>query len=981
VVDDPRVTSARAYEETLGISSDATEALLQSNAIGVIEGEGDVIVAANDAFLAMLGYTSADVTRGALRWPQLTPAEWAASDEIALGQLVATGEQTPLEKEFLHRDGQRVPVLVHAVRKSPAGWTAIVIGLADRRDRQAALRLGERRYRSLAEAANAVVWNAAPDGAFAAPQHAWESYTGQAWAQQRGFGFTEAIHPHDRDDAVAAWRAAVAGARRYERRLALWHAPSQRYRTCVVRGFPVLDDLDRVQGWVGTVSDVHEEARAQRADQLRIAIGELLRAGLPPDELYEQLVQVPLPDFADLCYLYLGDGGRRVAIAHVDHDVQEHLRALEQLEPLDPNGPMPAAYSARTGETVFVPVIDRVQRSQVARTPRVRATVERLAMTSAIAVPVHVAGRPVGAFLFAYTTTSGRTYDARDVELAEEIGERFAQLVEYQRLNVERRRMQGWIEVLARIGELAVTELDVETRVQALPEMLLPALGDSCAVYLTEPDGQAVRLAAFANVRTDLQPIIGTPDEWPSFPIDSTSPGAIAVRTGATYLDEDHAVPDAGSYLEGRSLEAAQKVALGSVLAVPLLTPEGPLGALAFGYTRGRYRYTADDIPLAEEVARRVTTLLHQAQRFEQERTNAELLQRSFLPRSLPTLPRHEIAVRYVPGTAGLKVGGDWYDVVRLRDGRVVVAVGDVAGHGVAAAGTMGRVRTSLRVHARETTGAADLLDRLNQYVFDEEPNEMVTLALVLVDPVADTIECALAGHPPPVVRSADGVRELAVEPGPPLGVQRVRYTSAEVLLLAGESMLVYTDGLVERRGESLDTGLERLRDVVATAPEAVESFASHVLDELLHGDAPDDDVAIVVLRVARDPAHLHMSFGGDLGELRALRELLRRWAHHVGLDDTIAGDVVLVTSEAAANAIEHAHSLADPVFTVTVDALDDAVDVQVRDYGQWHDPLPDHDGRGLLVMRALADDLTIDCRRDGTVVRFRTPFCHTTPA
>jgi PAS domain S-box-containing protein len=973
VVDETDATTANVQRAAFGISSGATTALLQSSSVGVIEGDGELIVAANDAFLTMLGYTQADVARGALRWPQLTPAEWAASDEIALGQLVATGEQTPLEKEFLHRDGRRVPVLVHAVRKTPVGWTAIVIELTDKRDRQAALRLGERRYRSLAEAANAVVWNAAPDGAFAAPQAAWEAYTGQAWAQQRGFGFTDAIHPNDRDDAVAAWRATVAGARRYERRLSLWHAPSHRYRTCTMRGFPVLDDRDRVQGWVGTVSDVHDEDRAQRADGLRIAIGELLRAGLPPDELYDQLVQVPLPDFADLCYLYLSDVGRRVAIAHVDHDVQEHLRALEQLEPLDARGMMPAARSARTGETVFVPVIDRGQRSQVAGTPRVRATVERLAMTSAIAIPVHVAGRPVGAFLFAYTATSGRTYEARDVELAEEIGERFAQLVEFQRLSEERRRMQGWIEVLARIGELAVTDLDVDTRVQALPDVLLPALGDSCAVYLTEPDGQAVRLAAFANVRADVQDIIGTPDDWPAFPIDSASPGAIAVRTSATYLDEDHAVPGPHSHLEGRALEAAQRVALGSVLAVPLLTPEGPLGALAFGYTRGRYRYSRGDIPLAEEVARRVTTLLHQAQRFEQERTNAELLQRSFLPRSLPRLPRHEIAVRYVPGTAGLKVGGDWYDVVRLRDGRVVVAVGDVAGHGVAAAGTMGRVRTSLRVHAREAGGAADLLDRLNQYVFDEEAHEMVTLAVLLIDPVGDTIECALAGHPPPMVRGRDGVRELVVPTGPPLGVQRMRYTSEEVPLLVDESLLVYTDGLIERRGESLDRGLERLRAVVGEGPEDVEPFASYVLGRLLHGAAPADDVAIVAIRVARDPAHLHMSFGPDVSELRALRELLRRWARNVGLDDATADDVVLVTSEAAANAIEHARSPDDRVFTVTVDALDETVDVEVRDYGQWHEPQPDHDGRGLVVMRALVDDLTIDCRRDGTVVRFRT--------
>jgi anti-sigma regulatory factor (Ser/Thr protein kinase) len=204
--------------------------------------------------------------------------------------------------------------------------------------------------------------------------------------------------------------------------------------------------------------------------------------------------------------------------------------------------------------------------------------------------------------------------------------------------------------------------------------------------------------------------------------------------------------------------------------------------------------------------------------------------------------------------------------------------------------------------------------------------------------------------------------------------VQRVRYTSAELPLLAGETLLVYTDGLVERRGESLDTGLERLAATIADAPDDIEAFASFVLERLLHGAAPDDDVAIVAVRVAHDPAHLRMSFRPELGELRTLRDLLRRWARHVGVDEARANDVVLVASEAASNAIEHARSPDAPAFTVSVQAGDDAVDVEVRDYGGWHEPPPGHDGRGLKVMRALADDLVVDGTSDGTVVRFRAP-------
>jgi serine phosphatase RsbU (regulator of sigma subunit)/anti-sigma regulatory factor (Ser/Thr protein kinase) len=482
-----------------------------------------------------------------------------------------------------------------------------------------------------------------------------------------------------------------------------------------------------------------------------------------------------------------------------------------------------------------------------------------------------------------------------------------------------------------------------------------------------------LRLAAVGTTRAELRSRLGRPEDWPLFPIDSASPAAVAVRTGRTFLQAQRSPRAPASYLEGRALQVANRFGATSVLAVPLLTADGPLGAVAFGYSDGVRQFSDEDVPLAEEVGRRLTLLLHQAQRFERERGIAEMLQRSFLPASLPPLARHDVAVRYLPGTAGAKVGGDWYDVVPLRDGRVVVAVGDVAGHGVEAAGTMGRVRTSLRVHAREASGAADLLDRLNQYVFDEEHSEMVTLAVMLVDPAGDTVECALAGHPPPLVRGANGVRELLERSGPPLGVRRTAYASAFARLVEGETLLLYTDGLVERRGESLDHGLDRLAEAVREAPERVEAFASHVLDRLLPDAAPADDVAIVVLRVMHAPSNLRLTFEPDLGELHVMRELLRRWVAQFGADDDAVDEVLLVAGEAAANAIEHSHPAADGAFVVTATGDRAAVVVEVRDFGQWREPREGHDGRGLKLMRALADDFTIERAPGGTAVRFRT--------
>jgi anti-sigma regulatory factor (Ser/Thr protein kinase) len=349
------------------------------------------------------------------------------------------------------------------------------------------------------------------------------------------------------------------------------------------------------------------------------------------------------------------------------------------------------------------------------------------------------------------------------------------------------------------------------------------------------------------------------------------------------------------------------------------------------------------------------------------------MLQRSFLPSSLPSLARHELAVRYLPGTAGLKVGGDWYDVVTLRDGRVLVAVGDVAGHGVEAASTMGRIRTSLRVHARDAAGAGDLLDRLNQYVFDDEPNEMVTLAIVIVDPAGDDVELGLAGHPPPLVRSPDGVRAVLGHPGPPLGTRRDHYLSGTTTLVTGETLLLYTDGLVERRGESFDVGQHRLEGALLAAPPDIEHVATHVVTELLGGVDHEDDVAIVAVRPTHEPNWLQMTFAPDLSALRVMREVLRRWIDRFDADEAIVDDIVLAAGEAAANAISHASGVLEESFVVSARYEDGAIVVEVRDFGTWRRPRAGHDGRGITLMRVLSDAVTIDSSTDGTSVRLRT--------
>jgi PAS domain S-box-containing protein len=233
-----------------------------------------------------------------------------------------------------------------------------------------------------------------------------------------------------------------------------------------------------------------------------------------------------------------------------------------------------------------------------------------------------------------------------------------------------------------------------------------------------------------------------------------------------------------------------------------------------------------------------------------QEHHIAQTLQRAMFTESLPELPGMRVAARYLPGAAELTVGGDWYDVVATAEGPLLV-IGDVAGHGLRAAAVMARIRHALHFAVGEGTGPAELLSRLNEFIVGADGDDLATVYVVRVDARLGVIEHSSAGHPPPVLRRADGrVGLLAAGVGPPLGaVRRVVYPEATERFAPGDLLLLYTDGLIERRGEPLDRSLDRLLEIVATAPDDVDELIATVLDRLLE-DEPSDDVAVLALQL-----------------------------------------------------------------------------------------------------------------------------------
>ncbi len=384
-------------------------------------------------------------------------------------------------------------------------------------------------------------------------------------------------------------------------------------------------------------------------------------------------------------------------------------------------------------------------------------------------------------------------------------------------------------------------------------------------------------------------------------------------------------------------VEPAHLLGLHSILVVPLLSAEEPIGVLAFGYS-GSGRYGRDDIGLAREIAGRVAPAVEDAMRFERELATAEALQRSLLPDRLPELQDADLATRYVPGGVGLKVGGDWYDAVPLRDGRVMLVIGDVVGHGVRAAASMGKLRNVLQFSALDGLAPAEVLERLNAYFCSLVDSDMATLFVAEYDPAHRRIRYSNAGHPPAMLRMPDGSIE-ALEGGrsmPLSATDQAQYREAEHDLPAGSMLVLYTDGLIERRGESLDVGLERLAKSLRIAAGPVEDVADTLLRDLLADGAPADDVALLCVGVRGPEAALRLRIPAEARQLSRMRRAVTDWLVRVGGSEVEAHEISVAVNEAAANAIEHAYGLSDEEFVVEADQRGDEVELVVRDFGHW---------------------------------------------
>ena len=408
---------------------------------------------------------------------------------------------------------------------------------------------------------------------------------------------------------------------------------------------------------------------------------------------------------------------------------------------------------------------------------------------------------------------------------------------------------------------------------------------------------------------------------------------------------------------------AAAASPAGDALAVPLRANGEVLGAMAVSGVSGSLPDTQLRSLLAH-AAERASLMLERARIFEREHHIASTLQRDLLPRKLPVVPGVSLTAHFHAGGDGTQVGGDWYDVIPLPGGRLGLVVGDVAGRGVAAAARMGQLRSVARAFALEGHAPGVLVQRLNQYHRALSPDDMTTLVFAVVEPDLGRLRYVNAGHPPPALVLPGEAPRLLEGSSPALGVAELSTAGErEVEFPPGAFLLLYTDGLVERRGEGIDSGLERLTTALAAPAADIETVQRNVIARCLEDGTSDDDVTALVVRAeALLGERVEFTLSPDRDALAALRRMLRRWLVEAGASDADIAAITMAANEAWQNAIEHAHAFAPVPVEVAFEHDGDDVEITVRDCGTRIPEESDPDrGRGIELMQALVDSTTLD--------------------
>jgi serine phosphatase RsbU (regulator of sigma subunit)/PAS domain-containing protein len=767
--------------------------LFSQNSVGVAVLDADArYLRVNDALATMNGLSAADHVG---RTPYDVLPAFAEGLRPLLDAVLGGDPVVDLRAETHGRSfvASYLPVRTGA---KVTGVVALVVETTESSRTEAALRVSQERLQLALEGTETGTF----EWTIATNALVWSDNLGAIWGRGRGWAppsydaYMQTLVPEDAEALVADVARAVTAGEDYEREFrVLWPDGQVRWMHSKVHVLPGEDGRPAVL--VGLVSDTTVRRRRELASEyLARASLILARAIRAPQATLREVAELAVPELGDWCAVHLLDQAglvEQVAVAHARPDQEDLVAELQRRYPPDPDAPTGVPAVIRSGRPELYPVISDELLRQGARDADHLRLIRALRLSSVMIVPMVARGRTVGAITFAFAGP-GREYGTEELQLAEELGRRAGLAIENARLLQAEQAAHRRLRALQSVTDVALNHLDLDDLLNELLARVRDITGSDLAeVLLVDAELQEERI---------------------------TVSGRIEAEPAGT-------------------------------VRIPLKAGDDVLGAMRLLFSEAR-TVAPEDVELLELVADRAARAIAHARVYDQLRTTSVTLQRSLLPASLPSLPGHEVAVRYLPGQQGAEVGGDFYDVFPLPDGRYAVVVGDVVGRGVAAAADMGQLRATLRAYAYDRPDPAAALEQLDALTDGLGGVSFATIALLALDPRDGRVDVALAGHLPPLLRGADGsCRRLDFPPGLPIGAPPGPRRTDAFTLEPGGGVLLYTDGVVERRGEALDERIDELCALVSGAAAEPDALVERVLAELVPGGRTDDDVALVAVR------------------------------------------------------------------------------------------------------------------------------------
>ena len=466
-----------------------------------------------------------------------------------------------------------------------------------------------------------------------------------------------------------------------------------------------------------------------------------------------------------------------------------------------------------------------------------------------VAVPLRVAGRTIGSIALSFPGAAEP--DPAELDFLEIMADTCAQAFQRIEASAVAATQTQRLSFLAEASIELASSLDLDVTTKRVARLAVPSFADWCAIDVVR-DGRMHRLAVAHVDPEKVELALRLQERWPP---DPTIDGGVwrVVRTGRAELIRE--ITDemlvAGARDE-EHLRVARELNLRSALVVPLFVRGRAIGGITWVSTDEHRLYDEGDVRFAEHLARRAATAIDNSELYSQTLAAAEELQRAVLPEHVVGTEAFEIACDYHP-SGRTAIGGDFYDAFPLEDGRHAIFLGDVMGRGVSAAAAMAQMRAAVRAFASLDPTPAVVVDKLDHMLTRYGTDQLVTLVYVVADERAGTLVLANAGHPPPMVLRADGaVEQLAFADGPPLAVTPALRGETTIPFAVGDTVVAFTDGLIERREEDIEDGLRRLRRAVGGLSAVSLDTGLRRLVESVRDERYDDDSAVLALRRAR---------------------------------------------------------------------------------------------------------------------------------